>query len=143
MNQTISVVLIVVGFIILFTALFFYAASKTTLGLIFTGLGVLGMLGGFLTGMITESKAVDSKIDSVNSTYGIELTKDELAELEYPFNKPDTSKVVKFGTLEQSSITNGELKSDNITLAWNGSEMQLFQSDDEEELGSELPRAEK
>lgn len=75
-------------------------------------------------------------LDGIESTYGLELTGNELKELRYPPDRPK-SDFVAFGSIEKLTDSSDGFLKEEIYLIWKSDEMRLAKSDDGEKF-SEL-----
>lgn len=112
---------------------------KATPGIICSVLLILvGASLTFYQSVIVPHRASQERIELMNEAYGIDMT-DGYQELRYPSSKPAAGEFIEFGSVANN--LNESVDKNFITLVWDGSEMQLFESDSENNLGTELPRA--
>lgn len=78
----------------------------------------------------------EERLAEIEDTYGLELTKGQLYELEYPFEEPGRSSEV-YGEIK--ILSEDGASAQTVALAWTGEEMVLLGSPDGAEL-QELPR---
>lgn len=96
-------------------------------------LGIFGILMvgfAFITG-ITSQRDTDgegpwvSKVKAaVEERYGIELTRVDVLELEFPTERPDDD-FVEYGTISETKKPNGAIDRRDITLVWDGDRLLL------------------
>lgn len=97
---------------------------------------IFGMFGffmiafAFITG-ITSQRDTDgegpwvSKVKAaVEERYGIELTRVDVLELEFPTERPDDD-FVEYGTISETKKPNGAIDRRDITLVWDGDRLLL------------------
>ena len=110
-------------------------------------LGIFGILMvGFalVTGATSQRETDDtalwvSKVKAaVEERYGIELTRVDVLELEFPTERPDDD-FVEYGTISETRKPNGAIDRRDITLVWDGDRLLLAGSVDGEEF-TELDR---
>lgn len=111
---------------------------------------ILSILGIFLMGFaimagFNSSRGGDdtdlwvSKVKAaVEERYGIELTRLNVMELEFPTENPDDD-FVEYGTISETKKPNGAIDRRDITLVWDGDRLLLAGSVDGEEF-TELDR---
>lgn len=111
---------------------------------------ILGILGLFVMAFavmagVNSSRGGDdtdlwvSKVKAaVEERYGIELTRVDVMELEFPTERPDDD-FVEYGTISETKKPNGAIDRRDITLVWDGDRLLLASSVDGEEF-TELGR---
>lgn len=110
-------------------------------------LGVFGILMvafAFLTS-ITSGRETDdtglwvSKVKAaVEERYGVELTRVDVMELDFPTEEPDDD-FVEYGTISETKKPNGAIDRRDITLVWDGDRLLLAGSVNGDEF-TELDR---
>lgn len=87
------------------------------------------------TGMGQGAERRDAIIQAAEDAYGIELSHDEVRELDYPDSEPETDFEV-FGSIVRDAKTADGFDRTEVFLIWNGSELELAESTDGEKFTS-------
>lgn len=104
---------------------------------VISGLLVLVGAWAFLT-QYDDTKEL--RIKSIETTYGVNLTDDELKQLKYPESEP-TQNIEFYGSLVNKDVRGlSESKATYTTLVWLNGEFRLLETDKESSMTSELPR---
>lgn len=110
--------------------------------------GVIPLISGLVLMVVAKFEREDREavlVTSFNETYGVDLKGYEITSnhwLNYPSSKPE-SDFQRYGTLTESSLVDDKLVENSTTLVWADGEMRLYGLDENEEVGSELPRVDE
>lgn len=106
--------------------------------------GFLMMAFAFMAGVNSGRGGDDTELwvskvkAAVEERYGIELTRVDVMDLEFPTENPDDD-FVEYGTISETKKPNGAIDRRDITLVWDGDRLLLAGSVDGEEF-TELDR---
>lgn len=127
--------------------------TGSILGVIFLIAGIWGLINAMTNEQDDSNERRELIAQEIKNTYDLTIEPYEISRnsyssyngetLTYPAMKP-TNDFAVFGTINVKSLdADDKLVANDVTLVWTDGEMRLYGLDENNEIGSELPRVEQ